>query len=229
MNSKTAALRRASYILLPGLILLEIAIVIIYLSSVFFQGKAYPLFDMDSSMTIPSLLQALLLFSIGFISLILFIAWDGSSRRPSRGFLLAIAFLLIYASIDEVFKIHLQLDKIFPGLQASQWMGIYLSILFALPIVFYRDFAALWRSYRQETAIALLGMAIFVLGGFGAEIFKHQILQPTLWQFFPQRPFLALFIEKSRVALEEFAELLGETLIVGATLFFVAKRLEKED
>ena len=221
-------MRRGIYILLASLILFEVAIAIIYLSGILFQGKAYPPFDMDGSMTIPSLLQALLLFAIGFISLILFVVWDGSSRRPSRGFLLAIAVLLIYASIDEIFKIHLQLDKIFPGLRTSQWMVAYLLILFSLPVIFYRDFAYLWRSHRQETILALVGMAIFVLGGFGSEIFKHKILQPMLWQFFPQRPFLTLAIEKSRVAFEEFSELLGETLVVGAVLFFVTKRWEKD-
>ncbi|MDY7003454.1 MAG: hypothetical protein SWX82_05665 [Cyanobacteriota bacterium] len=81
----------------------------------------------------------------------------------------------------------------------------------------------MWRSYRRETFLALLGMFIFAIGGFGAEIFKD-IAQPFLSLLFTQN-FLMSFIEKIRIAFEDFFELIGESLIAYGFLLFLGKRL----
>ncbi|MGB3403113.1 MAG: hypothetical protein WBA77_10525 [Microcoleaceae cyanobacterium] len=78
-------------LILTGLILFELLIVIIYLGSILINGHPLHPFDMNGLMTIPSLLQALLLFSIGLISLILFIQEQTYQRPPSQRFKLAVA------------------------------------------------------------------------------------------------------------------------------------------
>ncbi len=226
MKLHPKTVERASYRLLVGLILFEVLIVLIYLGSILLTGKPYPPFDMDGQMTVPSLLQALLLFTIGLISLILFAFQRQSSQPPSRFLLLTVGVLMLYASADEVFKIHLQLHRLLNTPNARDWLRGYVLIFLAFPAVFLRDFVALWKLYRRETFLALLGMGIFGMGGFGSEIFKYKILQPLLWIFFQHHPFLILFGEKTRVAFEEFSELLGETLIVFGLLLFVAKRIQ---
>ncbi|MBW4495780.1 MAG: hypothetical protein KME26_22415 [Oscillatoria princeps RMCB-10] len=228
MKLHPKAVERASHRLLVGFILFEVLTVLIYLGSILLTGKPYPPFDMDGQMTVPSLLQAFLLFTVGLISLIFFTVQRQSSLPPSRFFLLTVAVLSLYASADEVFKIHLQLQSLLNTPHARDWLRAYILIFFMFPAVFLRDFVGLWKLYRRETLLALLGMVIFALGGFGAEIVKYKILQPLLWMFFQHHPFFILFVEKTRVAFEEFSELLGETLIVFGILLFVAKRLQQE-
>lgn len=212
--------------ILTGLLLFEIAIVGIYLGSILLFGQPYPPFDMNGQMTIPSLLQALQMFIIGLLSLILFIREKPSQLPPSPLFKLTIAILLIYGAIDEVFKIHLQLKDWFPGLGNRGWMAIYLVIFLMTPFVFIKDIVRLWQMYRRETSVALLGMILFGLGGFGAELFKD-IAFPLLSPFV-QQEILLFFIEKVRIAFEEFWELAGESLILYATLLFVSKRRHQD-
>lgn len=211
--------------LLIALIIFELFIVIIYLGTFIVNGKPYPPFDMNGKMTIPSLLQALHLFIIGFISLtLLFTEWN-TQIYPSRWFKLTFGILLIYGAIDELWKVHLQLKNWIPWLGERGWLQLYI-IIFIMPlIVFYSDLRFLWRCYRQETFLALLGMFIFGIGGFGAEVFKD-IVQPLLNIFFRQ-DFLLSFIEKFRIAVEEFFELIGENLVVYGFLLFLGKRLDK--
>lgn len=218
--------KRLSF-LLVGMIIFELFIVAIYLGSILLTGKPYPPFDMNGQMTISSLLQALNLFVIGFIPLILLWKEWHSKIPPSRWFKLTFAILLIYGAIDEILKIHLQLKNWIPELGDRGWLKGYI-VLFIMPlIIFYSDLRFLWRYYRRETFLALLGMAIFGVGGFGAEIFKD-IALPLLSLLF-QQDFLMLFIEKFRIAFEEFFELIGENLIVYGFLLFMGKRLDKNN
>ncbi|MEB3339599.1 MAG: hypothetical protein VKJ25_02255 [Okeania sp.] len=176
-------------------------------------------------MTIPSLLQALHLFLIGLIPLILLFQECHSQIYPSRWFKLTFAILLIYGSIDEIWKVHLQLKNWIPWLDERTWLPLYI-VLFILPlIIFYSEVRFLWRSYRQETFLGLLGMFIFGIGGFGAEVFKD-IAQPLLSLLFTQ-DFVINFVEKIRIAFEEFLELIGENLVLYGFLLFLGKRLDK--
>ncbi len=228
MRLKPRAVQKVGSSLLLVLIVLEVFLVLIYLAGILLTGKAYPPFDMDGVKTIPSLLQALQLFGIGFISLSLFIAGRHSSKRPSRLFLLTVALLFIYASVDEVFKIHLQLHDLLDTAHKRVWMPVYLGIGLTTLLVFYRDFIALWHFHRRSTLFVALGMGIFVLGGFGAEVLKVILLQPLLSQITQHGDLIAVLVEKSRVAVEEFSEMLGESITLYGIFLYVAKRLEPE-
>ncbi len=211
--------------LLVSLIIFELFIVIIYLWSTLVNGKPYPPFDMNGQMSISSLLQALHLFVIGLIPLILLFKEWHSQIPPSRWFKLTFAMLLIYGAIDEVLKVHLQLKNWIPWLGERGWLQVYI-IIFIMPLmVFYSDLRFLWRFYPKETFLALLGMFIFGIGGFGAEVFKD-VAQPLLSLLFTQ-DFLITFIEKLRIAFEEFFELIGENLVLYGFLLFLGKRLNK--
>lgn len=226
-QSQRSLYQRGLKFLLVSLIIFELFIVAIYLGTILVNGKPYPPFDMNGQMTISSLLQALNLFVIGCVSLILLFKEWHYKIPPSPWLKLTLAILLIYGAIDEIFKIHLQLKNWIPGLGERGWLQIYI-VLFIMPLIlFYRDLRFLWRCYRRETFLALLGMFIFAIGGFGAEIFKD-ITQPVLQLFFSQ-DFLIFFIEKFRIAFEEFFELLGENLIVYGFLIFLGKRLDQNN
>ncbi|WP_413161283.1 hypothetical protein ACL6C3_22405 [Capilliphycus salinus ALCB114379] len=219
---KQLPLKPSSFAILVSVIGFELVIVAIYLGSILLTGEPYPPFDMNGQMTIPSFLQAFYLFGIGSIALILLVTEPRSKLPPSAGFKLAIAILLLYATLDEIFEIHLQLDDWFAGIEKGDWMGIYLGVFSMTPLVWYKDVRRLWRVYRQEMLIVLLGLGLLIVGGLGAELFKgwFRLFVGLLFD----HDFILFFAEKVRVAIEEFSELLGETLILYGIFLFVKKR-----
>lgn len=214
-------------ILLWAFIVVEVGLVIIYLAGILLTGKAYSAFDMDGQMTIPSFLQSFQLFLVGAISLGLLISSRHSSQRPSRLFLLTVAVLFIYGSIDEIFKIHLQLHNLLSTPHKRDWMPIYLGIGVTTPLVFHRDFIALWHFHRKTIIFIALGMGIFIFGGFFSEVFKDELVQAIFTYLFQQDALTPMFIEKFRVGVEEFSELLGESITLYGLCLYLAKRLEK--
>lgn len=216
-----------------GLVIFEIAIVVIYIGSIVKMGTPYPAFDMNGKMTIPSLLQSLHLLAIGFISLMLFLKLPRNQGRPSHKFMLATAILLIYGSIDEMFKIHLHFADFLP-IEKRSWMVIYAIVFFGLPTVFYRDLIFLWHKHRRETSFALLGMVIFAIGGFLGEILRDFLLFPATYKILNVRDIITLYqnidlVQGLRVAFEEFFELLGENFVLYGFMLFAAKKIASTD
>jgi hypothetical protein len=214
---------------LIGLILFEIAIVVIYVGSILNTGEPYAPFDMNGKMTVPSMLQSFHLLAIGLVSLMLFFRLPRNQGRPSHKFMLATAILLIYGSIDEVFKIHLHLADFLP-IEKRTWMVIYAIVFFGLPTVFYRDLIFLWRKHRQETSFALLGMAIFAMGGFLGEFLSDFLIFPATYKFLDTRDIITLYqnidiVQSIRIAFEEFFELLGESFVLYGFMLFAANKI----
>ncbi|RMG06330.1 MAG: hypothetical protein D6728_18920 [Cyanobacteria bacterium J055] len=212
-----------------GLILFEIAIVVIYLGSIFATGTPDPPFDMNGKMTVPSLLQSSHLLAIGLISLFLFLKLPRDRGRPSHRFMLSTAILLIYGAINEVFKIHLHLADFLP-IEKRSWMVIYAIVFFGLPTVFYRDLLFLWRHHRRETSFALLGMVIFAVGGFLGELLRDFLIFPVTYKIFSVRDIIAIYenidlVESFRIAFEEFFELSGETFVLYGFMLFAANKI----
>jgi len=226
--SKRSWLQSSRWLLI-GLLAVEIALAPIYLGSLLLTGDVIPLFDLNRAMSLPSWLQAAHLFSIGAIAL-LFCLFQShrSPRRPSQGFVGAIATLALYGSIDEVFKIHLKTAALFPSLNKDFWIGFYVFALIAIPVAFHRDFIALWQRYRRPSLLALLGMGIFMVGGFGSEIFSTAILSPLLKTHFQSSETLAIFAEALRVAFEECLELIGESFVLYGILVFIATQMDNK-
>ncbi|NES21806.1 MAG: hypothetical protein F6K41_23500 [Symploca sp. SIO3E6] len=179
-------------------------------------------------MTIPSWLQALQLFLIGLLSLWLVFTGGHSSQPPTKIFALTFAVLFFYASVDELFKLHLQLHTLLPEIGHRDWQGIYLAIGVTTSILFCRDFIDLWRFHPKSILMMLLGISIFVFGGFGLEIFKDELLASIVGLLVEQGNLITLLVEKLRVAVEEFSEMLGESLILYGLCLFLAKRWDKK-
>lgn len=230
MNLNPKLLKRAIPYWIGGLICFEVAIVIIYLGGVFIHQEVYPLFDMDGFMTIPSLLQASILFQLALVYLGMFFFSRKLSERPSPTFWLVQSVLLFYVALDELFKLHIGRGSSswMPIAGTKYWIGIYSSLIVAIAVFFFRDFKALWYSSRNLVILGLSGLSLAIIGAFGAEIFKHIILTPLLAKIFPERQVLTWVIEQVRVAFEEFLEMFGETLILYAVLLFVAKKIEQK-
>src|SRR3569832_2094922 len=214
MTLNPRAVQKVSNSLLLVLILLEVFLALLYLAGFFLTGKAYQLFDMDGLITIPSLLQALQLYLIGLISLGFFIVQSPETQRPSQLFLFSFAVLFIYASFDELLEIHQRLPNRLPTPHNYEWMLIYIGIGLITVLGFYQDFIALCNFHRRSLLVMAVGMVLIVIGGLGTEIFKYELLQPLLGQIIQQGELVAILVEKLRVAVEEFLEMLGESITI---------------
>ncbi|MBE9130177.1 MULTISPECIES: hypothetical protein [unclassified Coleofasciculus] len=94
--------------------------------------------------------------------------------------------------------------------------------------MFHRDFIAIWHFHRKAIKFVALGMGIFFLGGFGVEALKDHLLQFILTHTLYPSHFKIVLVETLRVAIEEFSELLGESLTLYGLCLFVVKRLGGE-
>ncbi|NJN58477.1 MAG: hypothetical protein HC879_13745 [Leptolyngbyaceae cyanobacterium SL_5_9] len=238
--------RRTSQRLLISLLTVEAIILLIYLGSIRATGTAYSSFDFNGQATVPSLLQALHFLAIALIILWILVQryfqWVsiGESNRsasrkllnrcrkvpaqvPSLAFLITFAVLVSYAAVDEVFKLHLQFHRLLAG---QNWKWLYLSLFTVIMTWHCQSFIRLWQHARRETYLVLLGIAIFVLGGYGSEILKDVLLDAGSYQSIEYAKFGGVPIENLRIAYEELSELVGENLILYACLQFIGKRLE---
>lgn len=207
------------------LIGLEFGLALAYLIAVWRQQSVPAWLDWNGLRSLPSLMQAATLFAIGTLALLLLICRQRTHRPVSRLLPLALASLCLYGGIDELTKLHLHLNQ-------YNWKGIYVAILIAIPLMCRRDLARLWCEHRSIVLWVFLGLGIFLLGGFGAELIKEQLyagVSPEAsFTLAGQNLNLLFWIEHLRVTVEEFAELLGETIILFGVSQFVLKSLSPQ-
>lgn len=165
-----------------------------------------PLLNFNGWLSLPSLMQAAHLFTIGVLCLRL-LNFRQRLRRPCSRFLpIALAILCFYGSLDELIKLHLLIDQF-------NWQYIYLIALGSILIFGWFDIVGIWRYYPVTVLWTVMGLSIFLLGGFGAEAVKDAIA-PELISYGVGQP--TQFSEHLRITVEELAELIGETLILFA-------------
>jgi len=214
-SAHQAWLRFLNYGIL-ALIGLEVGLAIAYLSSSLIHGASPDFLDFNGLRTLPSLIQAVQLFLIGAIALGLLICSRQLNHRLSPVVLICIALLCGFGGFDELFKIHLTFKQF-------NWKGIYLGLLTAIPVLCWKDLIRLWRSHRDTLMWVGAGMGVFLLGGFGAEFLKDGFA--TLFNG-QDAETVAFALERSRVTIEELAELIGETIIIYGMGRFVIQLLD---
>ena len=190
-----------------GLVGIEIGLALTYLILIIKQGNTLPLLDFNGLRSLPSLLQAAHLFTIGGLCLFLLFLRPRMAHPISWFLPSALALLCLCGGLDEVTKLHLHLKQF-------DWKIIYLSILIGIPLIGWRDFITVWRYHCATVLWVLAGLGIFLLGGFGAEMIKGAIASEL--SNYSSSTRLLFLTEHLRITVEEFAELFGETLILYA-------------
>lgn len=181
------------------------------------------IFDLDGEGNLPTWFSSAQLLTI---ALTLWAAnrFRGDKPMPSRLFLnlLAAGFLLL--SIDETAQIHEAITGLI-GTRYADWLPLLLSThkeidMLALVGIcgvikyFYPDARAAWKGSRRECLMVMMGMGVTLLGGSVLEAIGYRWLQ---------KGSLAYKIE---VTGEEYMEMLGETLILYASLIFARNHLQ---
>jgi hypothetical protein len=191
----------------PLVVGLEVVLVTLYAVTVHQNGgEPAPWLDVDGVRTLPSWLQAIQLFLLGALPLGMCLTYRYPAVPPSRGLLAAVAVLFLYAAMDELFKINFLFQ------QHRLWQFVYLLLGLLIPVLFYRDLLRLWRLQPRAMRLIVVGVVIFVMGGFGLEVFRIYVQQPHWYRLFGRWQFYQ--VDSIRTAVEEFAELLGETLVL---------------
>ena len=206
---------------LPLVISLEISLVTLYAITVILNaGEPFPPVDVNGVRTFPSLLQATQLFLLGALPLWMCLTYQKSQVPPSRNLLAAIAIFFLFTSIDELFKLNFLFH------QHRLWQFIYLAWGLSIPIVFHKDLIRLIRAYPKEMRWVGIGIVVFLVGGFGLEVFRRQVQEPYWYQLFGRWKFYQ--VDAIRTAFEELGEMLGETLVLRATVGIVQKRYRSD-
>ncbi|MBD2123683.1 hypothetical protein [Trichocoleus sp. FACHB-262] len=213
------------YWLLLYLATADVGFTLIYLVSSLLQNQALPLFSFEQKFTIPVVYAAIKLFLIGCF-LVTSALWKYCLfQRSSRYLLLTMGAGFLYLSTDKLFKFHhlLQLPNWMPSLPGGggAWILFYLFIQLLIVTVGFRDLTKLWRFYPQGALMICLGIALFIVGGLGTEIFNHLILQPLLWHM--GRGDRATF-STLKNTVEESLELLGESIALQGLVLFLLKQ-----
>jgi len=205
--------RRDASKALTFLILCEIIFCAIYLGDFLLDHPSwwiYELFNIDLESNIPTWFSTMQLFLIGFT--FLHIGYrTGHTPPPSK----------LGTKMDEAAIIHEKLTWVFinnplvPYFDGRHgvWIVVYGCIAIILLIVLYKDLWAMWKSFRQESRLFMLGMFIFLFGAAGME---------TLTFFFLDKTNLLHYTWE--VIFEEFFEMSGVSLMLYSTLLVLIKK-----
>ena len=204
------------------LICLELLLVVIYGTDAWVQGSAgqlNSLIDLDAEGNLPAW------FSSFQLALIAIAFWVLASRfratqRPSRRFLRACSGFFLLLSIDETAMFHERVTESL-GSRYLDWVPVYAGnhpgdaiicalILVACVAAAFPHLHGLWQMSSRFSLIAAAGVAIYVTGAAVLESAGYKVL----------RAGATLSLYRSEVAVEEFFEMLGASLILYAVLLF---------
>ncbi|MEL7144428.1 MAG: hypothetical protein AAGL08_19705 [Cyanobacteria bacterium J06573_11] len=199
---------------------MEMLLVMLYALTVHLKGgEPAALLDVNARGSLPSWFQTIQIFLLGALPGWLCVTYRCPKVPPSRYLLAAIAVLFLYASMDELFKLSLLFH------QQQLWKSIYLVLGLSIPVLFFRDLIRLCRFEPGTMRLIGVGVVIFLLCGFGLDLFRVYIQQPYWYQLFGRWQFYQ--VDSIRTAIEEFGEMLGETLILKG-MFDLARYRRKQ-
>jgi hypothetical protein len=187
-------------------------------------GPLKVLFDVDRENSIPTWFSSVQLFVIG---LLLF----AQSRRRGRlgPFLFFLGLGFVFLSADEAASIHERIiDSVkrlniqwllfltFNG-DPRAWMVPYAVVGLVSGVLLRRYLWVLGRGFRRETALVVVGLAIFAAGGIGLELVSFTFMETP-----DPEPYDWI------VAGEEFLEMAGMSLVLYGVMLLGIKFQSEE-
>ena len=211
--------------LLIALLLFEVCLVLVFMLDALVEmpRPIHRLFDLDRESTIPAWFSAVQLFVIGM--LFLFSGqWSRVHRIVRPGFLLVVGMAFIFLSMDEAASIH---ENITAGLKHVEWIprfkgdhGIwiqfYILIIVVLAVVGGGTLVSMLSVYPRQSLILFFGLVTLLIGGIGMEIISYWYLRGSE----------LAYLYKIEVALEEFFEMAGASIVLYGTISCALKPLE---
>ncbi len=188
------------------------------------------LLDLDNEIALATWFATVQLFAVGAI--LLLTAWTNNGKNHSLPTILALGGLLfVFLSADEGGSIHERItlfmeergldSLLFPGNHGG-WISVYagLGLIFFLLAGLYlrRPLRRMWQQFTRESLIVLGGFGAIALGAVGFEIISYLFL----------RSGSTTGLYHLEVAIEEFLEMAGASIILYATLEIAAALCSEE-
>lgn len=213
---------------LAGLIGLEVFFAAVHIF--IFVGPGVPwdivrlLFDLDGEVTLPTWFATVQLFSIGAVFLLT--AGANKIEEDSLSAVLALGGLFfLYLSADEGGGIHERITQIveqrrltsllFPD-ERGGWILVYAMggaiFLLTAGLYLWRPLQMIWHRFTRESLLILGGFGTIVVGAVGFEIVSYLLLHSGAMDE----------LYHLEVAMEEFLEMAGASVILYATVEMAA-------
>jgi hypothetical protein len=212
--------------LLQSLVVIEGLFVIVYAIDALLRENfwlLHALFDLDGEANVPTWFSSCQLYLIGVIMFLLsFIRYKAG--RPSRPFLFVLSVCFLLLSLDETAQLHERMTQ-WVGRRYIDWLPEFVrqgapltvSVLavaaFILWLAFH-DLSAIWRWSPRLSLLAMAGVCISILGGVVMEAIGYKFLQ------------YGTPLYKLEVAIEEFMEMLGASLILYFTILLASSNIK---
>lgn len=204
-----------------GLILVELLLVTGYVLNVLWGSPSWivtRLVDLDDEGSIATWFSSMQLFVVGL--LFFFKSRHANAvELPSATFFCILGLGFIFLSIDEAAAIHEKINIVLkqvvfmPRFKGDHGVWIYVYVLLAgiFLSLTLRNFIALWKHSRRIAFIMAIGLLTFVTGAVLLEIIGYQFLRNdmTSWRYVTE------------VALEEFLEMLGISIVLYGVLLLL--------
>jgi hypothetical protein len=209
------------------MVFINVALVAAYLFTRIFAGIVplgpfYRFFDLDAEFVIPAWFSSTQLSFVGLAFLLLM-----SLHHIHKFWFFLTALGFFFLSADEAAQIHenitlyaYRLDISWMTALSIQGHGIWIVLYLAIGCVYLataRNFIVyLWKTYPVSFRWLATGASVFVLGGIGVEIFSYYL------------PDNAAVLSVLQIAVEEFFEMLGVSLILFASLSIATDRSREQ-
>jgi hypothetical protein len=213
------------------LVLCELVLVATYLIHIALGSPTSTLtrlFNIDGEASIPAWFSSTQLFVIGALFL-LRSAFRRPQVDPPRWFIVLAGAAFVFLSMDEALYFHetiarvLRESEVMPPLTANglpTWILLYPAVGVPVLLLSLRSIMRMCSKHRAACAFIALGALTFVTGAAGFEVIAYEIVVPADGALYPLS-----------VAVEEFLEMLGASLVLYGTGLFAlpVRRQEASD
>jgi hypothetical protein len=205
-----------AFFLLVGCELLLVAAYLIHLALGSPTWTITRLVNLDGENSVPAWFSSMQLFVIGALFLSR-AAFRRKDRDPALLFILLLAAAFLFLSMDEALFIHETIAKLLRPVDwlprtengLPVWILLYPSVALPVLLLSARQALHMWRQHRSAASFMMLGAFTFVAGAAGMEAVAYELVIPHFSALYPLS-----------VAVEEFMEMLGATLVLyGAAVF----------
>lgn len=204
MDSRFPSCYKSLNLTLYAVIAFELVLAFAYLATSFKWGYTPDLLDFNGLASLPSFLQAAHLFSIGAIASGLLMV-RRYTERPLSWILLTLLILVsLSAGLHELTKLYLPLPML-------TWRRLYILFAIAIVTLCWRDLLTIFESHRVAVLWIGIGLCTIAIGGYGLDKVEYDLASAIASSSFSGGAYHA---ERLRILIEEFSELLGETLMV---------------
>ncbi len=195
----------------------EFALALAYLATSFKWGRSPEVLDFNGLASLPSWFQAAHLFSIGAIASGLLMVRRYTERPLSWMLLILLVLISLSAGLHELTKLYIPLPLL-------SWKRLYFIYVVAIVTLCWQDLITIWRSHRQSVLWIFSGFGFIALGGYGLNSIQDE-LAPVLASSLNHDSIF--YVYPMLVAIEEWSEMFGETLIVFGICILAFDNLRK--